>query len=119
MASPDHSGSPEYEAVQHCAESLVTALQHCISTVTTACLSKRLISKDVEQYTFTDHSNIDKARLLVSCVCTSIQNDSTKFSAFVEVLRLDSFLEGVLNQLLEALEEYSEWPGAYSEGGRD
>ena len=92
---------PEYEAVRQCTGTLVTTVQHCISLVASDCLARGLISEDVEAYIHTNNPDSEKSSRLIACVCESIRNERANFSAFVEVLKADRYLEGALNELLE------------------
>lgn len=93
--------SPEYMAVKRCTSELELALQQCIPRVTSACLSKDLISEDIMQHMHTNVSDSEKASRLLSCVRRSIMNDGAKFSAFIEVLGKEQYLDAVKIQLLQ------------------
>lgn len=97
----DQYSSPEYIAVQQCTDILTTAIQDCVSSFTSICLSKGLISEDVEDYTFTNNSDLEKARRLLNCVRRRIKSDSSKFDTLVEVLQADRCFEATVNVLLE------------------
>ena len=109
MASKDplECNSPEYEAVLQCTQDLVASLQYCIPSVTAACLSKGLISKDVEDYTFTNNPDSQKAARLLACIRESIRIESTKYQAFIEVLEGETYLEGALMKLKEKFSKFS------------
>ncbi len=91
----------QYEAVLQCTDILMKALQQCIPSVTSTCLAKNLISEDVVAYTYTNNLDSDKANRLLTCVRSTIQTDSSKFTAFVEVLQADTYLASTADVLLE------------------
>ncbi len=99
-SSGDHC-SPEYEAVLQCTDILMKVLQQCIPSVTSTCLAKKLISEDVAAYTHINNLDSDKASRLLTCVRSTIQTDSSKFTTFVEVLQADTYLASTADVLLE------------------
>lgn len=90
----------EHEAISQRTDLLVTAVQNCIGQFTSKCFSKGLISEDVEDFTNTNHTDMDKARRLVKNVRDGIKNDRSRFDTFVEVLREFSHLESEVETLL-------------------
>ncbi len=96
----------EFEAVKSRTHSLVTLLRNCIPTFATECLTRGLISEDVDEITSTDNTDSEKAKRLLRCVRDRIRNEPSLFYTLIDVLKGYDFLEGEA-RILE--DKYSEW----------
>lgn len=82
-----------------CTNILITAIQHCIPRFTAECLSRGLISEDVEGFMQTDRTDSEKASKLVKNIRDGIKNDPSRYDTFIDVLKEFSHLEGELTVL--------------------
>lgn len=95
-----HGRNAEHEAILKCNNQLITAVQHCITRFTAECLSKGLISEDVEGFTLTtNRTDSEKATKLMRSVRDGIKNDPSRFNTFINVLVGFTHMEGELRTL--------------------
>ena len=107
MESSNNQVSPQYRAVTACYDQLVTAIQHSVSSVTSGCVTKGLISEDVEDVvTSGTMSKGEQARRIMQCVRDAIKLNPSRYDDFIEILKNDHSLADVLEILQNKYSEH-------------
>lgn len=94
--------SPEYKAFQAYFSRLVTAVKSSISHVAREAFSKSLISKQsMDSAMNRMYSEDERATSVLSQILDRIQEKDDNFQAFISILRTESTLRGIADDLVE------------------
>jgi len=97
--------SSQHQAFNNKRDDLVTGIKHSVNTIADKCLGKKLITEDTyNEVTQSEKENSQKARQLLKNVSVGIQEDSSCFDKFVQLL-IEADCNGVAEKLQGELKD--------------